>query len=150
MALFAGFRQPQVDLLPEPGVANDEIRTQIWGLLSTLYPKVAVVERRKATRYPFPFLVRLTPVGEDGTTPVGDTLVVAGKDVSEHGMGFFHPHPLPYRHMIASLDGPRGDSFAFLIDVKWCRFTRHGWYESGGRFLESVTPPPSPPRPASA
>jgi hypothetical protein len=28
-----------------------------------------------------------------------------------------------------------------LVDLKWCRFTRHGWYESGGRFLQIVPSP---------
>jgi hypothetical protein len=141
MAAFAGFRQPEIDLLPERG-ADSEIRTQVWGLLSTLYPKASAVERRRETRYPFPFLIRLTPVENDGVTPSGDhVVVVVGKDVSERGLSFYHPKPLTYRLVIAALEGPRGDAFGFLIDLNWCRFTRQGWYESGGRFLESVTPP---------
>jgi hypothetical protein len=141
MPLLSGLHNPQVDLLPESGAVNDEVRTQVWGLLSTLYPKPSIVERRRETRYPFPFLIHLTPVGEDGETPCGEAVVVVGKHVSERGLGFFHPQPLPYRRMIASLEGPRGDPFAFLIDVSWCRFTRKGWYESGGRILECANPP---------
>jgi hypothetical protein len=141
MATFPPFSTPQIDLLPDLGVVTDEVRSQVWGLLSTLYPKVAVVERRRETRYPFPFLVHLTPVGDDGTTPQGESVVVVGKHVSERGLGFYHPQPLPYRRMIASLEGPRGGWYAFLIDLGWCRFTKQGWYESGGRFLEAVTSP---------
>ena len=63
-----------------------------------------------------------------------------GKHVSERGLGFYDPKPLPYRRVIASLEGP-SSWFGFLIDVKWCRFTRQGRNESGGRFLESVTSP---------
>ena len=66
---------------------------------------------------------------------------MVGKHLSERGLGFYHPQPLPYRRMIVSLEGPRGDWFGFLIDLTWCRFTRQGWYESGGRFLESVASP---------
>jgi len=141
MGSHVAFSFPQIDLLPEQGAASDEIRTQIWGLLSMLYPKVSVTERRRETRYPFPSLINLTPVGEDGATPCGESVVVVGKHVSERGLGFYHPKPLPYRRMIASLEGPRGDWFGFLVDLSWCRFTRHGWYESGGRFLESVASP---------
>ena len=141
MASFAALSQPQIDLLPEQGAANDEVRTQVWGLLSTLYPKVSVMERRREVRYPFPILVHLTPVGKDGATPCGESVVVVGKHISERGMGFYHPQPLPHRRMIVSLEGPRGGLFAFLIDLGWCRFTRQGWYESGGRFLESVVSP---------
>ena len=138
---FPAFRNAQVDLLPEQGAPADEIRTQVWGLLSTLYPKVSVIERRRENRYPFPFLIHLTPVADDGTTPCGQSVVVVGKHVSERGLGFYHPQPLPHRRMIASLEGPRGGWFGFLIDLNWCRFTQQGWYESGGRFLEAVTSP---------
>jgi hypothetical protein len=141
MTTLPQFAHPQIDLLPEQGIATDDIRTQVWGLLSTLYPKVAVVERRRETRYPFPFLIHLTPVGEDGMTPCGENIVVVGKHVSEWGLGFYHPRPLPHRIVIASLEGPRQGWYAFLLDLRWCRFTRQGWYESGGRFLEAVSSP---------
>jgi hypothetical protein len=141
MPQFAPFSHPQIDLLPEHDAGHDEVRTQVWGLLSTLYPKVGVMERRRQTRYPFPFLLHLTPVDEDGTTPCGPSVVVVGKHISERGLGFYHPRPLPYRRMIVSLEGPRGGWFGFLIDLSWCRFTRQGWYESGGRFLDSVASP---------
>jgi hypothetical protein len=141
MPSHAACSYPQIDLLPEQGVATDEIRTQVWGLLSTLFPKTPVLERRRETRYPFPCLVYLTPVAADGETACGENVVVVGKHVSERGLSFYHPKPLPYRRMIASLEGPHGVWFAFLIDLSWCRFTRQGWYESGGRFLESVASP---------
>lgn len=140
MAAYAALTYPQIDLLPEQGAASDEIRTQVWGLLSMLYAKVTVGERRRETRYPFPFLVHLTPVGDDGKTPCGQRMVVVGKHVSERGLGFYHPQPLPHRRVIASLEGPHGGWFGFLLDLTWCRFTQ-GWYESGGRFLESVASP---------
>ncbi len=137
----ASLRYPQIDLLPEQGAASDEIRSQVWGLLSTLYPKVTATERRRETRYPFPFLVHLTPVDAQGA-PCGDEgVVVVGKHISERGLGFYHPQPLPHRRVIASLEGPHGGWFGFLIDLTWCRFTRQGWYESGGRFLGAVNSP---------
>jgi hypothetical protein len=140
MASYAALTYPQIDLLPEQDAPNDEIRTQVWGLVSALYAKVTAVERRRESRYPFPFLVHLTPVAEDGATPCAERLIVVGKHISERGLGFYHPRPLPYRRAIASVQGPKGDWFGFLIDLSWCRFTQ-GWYESGGRFLESVTSP---------
>ncbi|MGD0901273.1 MAG: hypothetical protein ABR915_25875 [Thermoguttaceae bacterium] len=133
--------QSQVVLPPHEGAGTDsELRSQVWGLLSTLYPKVDLAERRCEMRYPFPHLVHLTPVGEDGITPCGQSLVVVGKHISQRGLGFYHPKPLPYRRMIASLESANG-WFGFLIDIGWCRFTRQGWYESGGRFLQSVASP---------
>jgi hypothetical protein len=126
----------QSDELPE-----EDVRTQVWNLLGAMYPLGDLVERRKDRRYPYPYLVYLTPVGIDGVTPEGDPIVVVGKHLSERGFGFYHPKPLPYRRMIASLEATRGVRVAFLMDLNWCRFTRHGWYESGGRFLQSVPPP---------
>ena len=136
------FLAPQLDLLPEQAASQeDDVRTQVWALLTTLYPHNQFVERRKEHRYPFPYLIHLTPVGEDGITPEGETLVVVGKHLSQRGLGFYHPRPLPYRRMIASLEAGYGAWVAFLIDLTWCRFTRQHWYESGGRFLQAVDPP---------
>jgi hypothetical protein len=96
------------------------------------------IERRGRRRYPYPYLVRLTPVDGDGVTPQGETVVAVGKHLSEQGIGFYHRNPLPYRRMIVALETAGGDRLRLLIDVTWCRFTEQGWYESGGRFLQTV------------
>ena len=133
--------EPHFDLFPESGSSpEDDIRTQVWGLLSTLYPQNDLAERRRDSRYPFPYLVQLTPVAEDGVTPEGATIAVVGKHLSERGLGFYHPKPLPHRRMIASLETGGNRWMTFLIDLSWCRFIKQGWYESGGRFLRSVEP----------
>ena len=136
------FSQPKLDLLPEQsGGADSDVRTQVWGLLTTLYPYHDSLERRQENRYPFPYLIHLTPVEADGVTPCDETIVVVGKHLSQRGLGFYHSKPLPYRRMIASLDTGNGRFIGFLIDVTWCRFTKHRWYESGGRFLQAVSSP---------
>jgi hypothetical protein len=119
----------------------DEVHAQVWGLLTALYPRNNLVERRHDNRYPFPWLVHLTPVAEDGVTPEGETVVVVGRHLSENGFDFFHQKPLSYRRMIASLENGKGHWFGFLLDLNWCRFHKGGWYESGGRFLEAVLSP---------
>jgi len=134
---------PEIDLLPEGAdeSAAAEIRLQVWGILTTLYPRTQPVERRSQTRYPFPYLIHLTPVGDDGRSPIGSGMVVVGKHLSEKGLGFYHPQPLPHRRMIASFEAVAGRPMAFLIDLNWCRFTRQGWYESGGKFIDTAEPP---------
>lgn len=137
--------EPHQALLPElHALPNDDVQTQVWTLLTNLYPKHEMIERRRDTRYPFPYLVHLTPVGRDKTTPEGETIVVVGKHLSEGGLSFYHPKPLPHRRMIVSLQALGGEWMGFLIDLKWCRFTKQGWYESGGRFLDSVPSPLEP------
>ena len=120
---------------------EEVVRTQVWHLLSALYPPGQKAERRGSRRYPYPYLVYLTPVGADGVTAEGEPIVVVGKHLSERGFGFYHPQPLPFRRMIATLEATNGVRLGFLIDLTWCRFTRHGWYESGGRFLQAVPSP---------
>jgi hypothetical protein len=127
-------------------VPEAEIRTQVWGILSSLYPRGDLTERRRENRYPYPYLVRLIPVRTDSLAPAGEPVVVVGKHLSERGLGFYHPKPLPYRRMIAALDVSGAEPVAFLTDLSWCRFTRHGWYESGGRFLQVVASPVEPAR----
>jgi len=128
--------------LPETIVSTDDVvRHQVWGILAALYPPGKAGERRLDQRFPYPHLLYLTPVAQDGRTPIGDAIVVVGKHLSERGLGFFYQQPLPYRRMIASLELPDGRWAGFLIDITWCRFTQHGWYDSGGRFLQIVPSP---------
>ncbi|HEX4130638.1 MAG TPA: hypothetical protein VHZ24_11400 [Pirellulales bacterium] len=118
--------------------ANEEVRGQVWALLAGMYPQIASVERRRDQRFPFPRLLLLTPVELETFNPIGPTVTAAGKHISESGIGFFHNEPLPYRWVIASIETGERLSLGFLVDVSWCRFTRQGWYESGGRFQRAV------------
>jgi hypothetical protein len=122
------------------GPVDNGVRSKVWGVLAAIFPRGGIRERRSEHRYPYPYLVYLTPIDKDGL-PEGESVVVVGKHLSEHGLGFYHPKPLPYRRMIATLEAADGEPASFLIDLAWCRFTRHGWYESGGRFLEVVECP---------
>jgi hypothetical protein len=65
-----------------------ELRTRLQSVLSAMYPNGATRERRSEARYPYPNLVHLTAVADDGYTPCGETMVVVGKDLSEHGISF--------------------------------------------------------------
>ena len=132
----------QWDLLGERNAAVDEeVRGEVLGAVSALHPQQDLVERRRESRYPFPHLIYLTPVGKDGAIPEGDAVVVVGRHLSACGLGFYHTRPLPYRRMIASLEAANKHWIGFLVDLSWCRFTRKGWYESGGRFLQAITSP---------
>ena len=135
-----------VPLRHSAGLANSvdpDVRDRVWSLLGKLYPSGKAGERRGDRRYPFPQLVHLTPISSDSSAGHDTAIVVAGKHISERGIGFFHREPLAYRRVIASVQC--GDRWlAFLTDLSWCRFTRLGWYESGGRFLQVVDPPINP------
>ncbi|MCH8922139.1 MAG: hypothetical protein IIA67_03190 [Planctomycetes bacterium] len=135
---------------PEGATTDETIRSQVYGLLGIRPHHGPGNERRTDCRYPYPKLVHLTPVGVDGCTPEGEPVVATGKHLSERGLGFFHQGPLPYRRMIVSLETDEGGWVGFLIDLTWCRFTKHGWYESGGRLMQVVDSPLSALRPSPA
>ncbi len=137
---------PHVQTVLEANPQTDEIvRQQVWGVLVGIYPQGRVVERRLDQRFPYPHLLYLTPVGEDGVTPQGDSVVVVGKTLSERGLGFYYQQPICHRRMIASLETSDLRWTGLLMNVTWCRFTRYGWYDSGGRFIQAVPSPISRP-----
>lgn len=131
--------QAEVELQQES--ADDRIRQQVWGLLASMDPRAPRSTRRRDSRYPHPYLVYLSPVRGAQNVPYAEPVVVVGKYLSERGLTFYHPAPVPFRRVIATLESANGVRVGFLMDVTWCRFTRQGWYESGGRFLEVVPSP---------
>jgi len=128
--------------LPSGGAsAEEDVRTRIRTILGGSINNWQLQERRRDQRYPFPHLIYLTPVADDGQVLTGENLVAVGKHLSERGLDFYYQEPLPYRRMVVSLERPDGRFTAFLIDLTWCRFTRHGWYDNGGRFIRVVDSP---------
>jgi hypothetical protein len=132
--------QEECQLQHEP-LPGDRVRTRVWSLLAAVDPRGHRLEQRGDARYPYPYLVHLTPLGPGDGVPTGEPVVVVGKHLSEHGFSFYHPKPLAFRRVIATLETVNGARLGFLLDLTWCRFTRQGWYESGGRFLDTVSSP---------
>ncbi len=118
-----------------------EIRKRIQLAISRQRPSQPPSERRRIQRRPYPYPVYLTPINEHGEPDLEETIVVLGKHISELGLDFYHREALPYRRMIASLDCSDGHWVAMLMDLSWCRFGRHGWYENGGRFVRLADSP---------
>ena len=87
---------------------------------------------------PVPLLFRLTPLNSAREPVYEDAITIFGRDLSRRGLSFFHEHPLTYRRAIVALEHPEFGRFAAEIDINWCRFTRPGWYESGGRLVRPV------------
>jgi hypothetical protein len=113
------------------------LNVQVQALLSRLRATV-VVERRRDPRAALPVLLRLTPLDADMQTADEESIIVVGKNISRHGLSFYHERPLPYRRAVISLAQPGLGEFTVEIDVNWCRFRAPGWYESGGRLLRAI------------
>ncbi len=121
---------------------ENEIRAEVRCLIGKIYPSGDFIDSRSERRYPYPYLVRLIPVDQDGTVLHGEAIVAVGKHLSDRGVGFYHPKPISYRNMVVCLEASDGHGVTFIVDLGWCRFTREGWYESGGKFLEVLASVP--------
>jgi hypothetical protein len=117
---------------------------QVRELVDRLNPAVAL-ERRRDERMPVPVLFRLTPLDHDREPIVSASVTVVGKNISRRGLSFYHEQPLPHRRALICLQHPEIGDFSAEIDITWCRFTKPGWYESGGRLVAAVQPSSPPP-----
>lgn len=97
-------------------------------------------ERRRECRHPFPYPVRLQPVNAEGEH-IAEPVVVLGKHIAKHGLDFYFTQPITHRRVVARFEGFPKAAVEILMDLTWCRFGEHGWYENGGRFLSAVTLP---------
>ena len=118
-----------------------EIRRQVQLVMLRPQAERRLPERRLEKRSPFPYPVHITPVESDGQSQVGETVVVIGKYLSELGFDFYHREPLPHRRVIASFEMPNRIWIGLVLNLSWCRFNRHGLYDSGGRFTGVATSP---------
>jgi hypothetical protein len=130
--------------------SGDRLRSVVHQAISHAGYTTRGGERRREDRFPYPRLIRLAPVAADGVTPGGDSVVVVGKHLSPRGIDFFHREPLPHRRMIAWLETKGGIVQPLLIELLWCRFTKEGWYDNGGRLLRVLEPAAHPSAPALA
>lgn len=96
-------------------------------------------DRRDTQRQAFPCMFELIPADAAGT-PFGEAITVVGKDISPTGIHFFHRETMPYQFMLMSIISPTGmptNGPQILIKLRWCRFLRPGWYDSGGQFVKA-------------
>jgi hypothetical protein len=120
---------------------HDRIRSSVQSALAAIEPFRRPMERRLEARYPYPYPIHLTPLDNSGRPDVNRTFVVIGKHLAPHGIDFYCHSPLADRRVVASLDcGPEG-WIGLIVELNWCRFSRHGWYDNGGRFLAIVPSP---------
>jgi hypothetical protein len=121
--------------------AEQQVRGRVQRILRQYRYQPVGRDRRDDRREPFPYPMHVTPVAADGRVLVDETIIVLGKHLSERGLDFYYEAPLPHRHVIVSWESSDGRWLALLLDLRWCRSTKYGWYENGGRFLEVVPSP---------
>jgi len=136
MATLAAVQVPDASQGQSTTEQDHNLRMAVWQILAGIYPLDQ--ERRDGARFPYPRLIRLSPLPADGKVASRAPVTVVGKHLSEDGLGFFHHAPLPDRQMLAQLDLPGGGTGTFQIVLRWCRFIRDGWYESGAKLVRVV------------
>ena len=136
---------PLAPLLTTPAIDSllhaERIAASIHEVLAAVPGTRRVLERRRESRYPYPYPLHLTPLDADGLPDAERTFVVIGKHLSDRGLDFYCKNPLPHRRVVASLDGGAAGWIGLLLELAWCRFGRHGLYDNGGRFLALVRSP---------
>lgn len=131
----------QRDRLPMRGGRHDGISLSVEAALAAIEPFRRPLERRREARRPYPYPIHLTPFDSDGHPDVDRTVVVIGKHLAPHGLDFYCGQPLAERRVIASLDCGCEGWIGLVVELEWCRFSRHGWYDNGGRFVAAVPSP---------
>jgi hypothetical protein len=128
-----------IDMGIATGPDRATLSRQIEQLISRLNPRISA-ERRRDGRVPIPVFFLLTPLDIDRQPIEAEATTVVGKNICRCGLSFFHERPITHRRALISLAQPGLGQFVAEIDINRCRFTRPGWYESGGRLLRLVTP----------
>jgi hypothetical protein len=125
----------------DAGRRQDRVAISVAAALTAVEPFRRPLERRREARHPYPYPIHLTPFDSDGLPDVERTFVVIGKHLAPHGVDFYCTQPLAYRRVIASLDCGTEGWIGLVVELAWCRFSRHGWYDNGGRFIAIVPTP---------
>ena len=132
---------PPLAVLAGGGRRHDAVVSSVRSALDAVEKFRRPLERRREARYPYPYPIHLTPFSRDGSPDVDRTFVVIGKHLAPHGIDFYFSQPLAERRVIASLDCGRDGWIGLIVELDWCRFSRHGWYDNGGRFIGVVPSP---------
>lgn len=110
--------------------------TPLDQLLRVVAPEV---DQRQQARVAAPYLFTMTPLEDLGRgrpgRETGQAISVVGKDINRQGIGFYHESALTYRYVRLRSQDPKLGAFKIDVQLNRCRFTKLGWYESGGRIL---------------
>lgn len=115
-----------------------EIDGMVDALMASWHSSRQVLHARRWHRFQYrkPVALRaLDPVSEE---PVGEAMLAFGRDISRGGISFVHDKPLPCRLVAITFELNDGTQASIVTELKWCRFTREGHYQSGGQFLRTA------------
>jgi hypothetical protein len=118
-----------------------ELEPLFVGTVASWHSSFSSLHSRRWHRVAYDKPLLITPVDDHTDRPSERALLVRGRDLSLSGVSFTHPRPLASRKVIVRFEAENpATSSAILAILRWCRFRRDGFYQSGGQFLRSVRP----------
>ncbi len=128
----------QTDQPPLPGILHI---ARIADPQASWHSSTARVEQRRWQRTAYDRPAVITPL-DDRTGEASDQhKLVSGRDISPAGFSFTHLNPLACRRAIVTFAFEQDAWDAVILKLSWCRFTRAGIYQSGGKFLGQAESP---------
>jgi hypothetical protein len=118
-----------------------ELAPLFGGAVASWHSSFSSLHSRRWHRVAYDKPLLITPVDDSTDRPSEPALLVRGRDLSLSGVSFMHPRPLASRKVIVRFesDDPATSS-AILAILRWCRFRRDGFYQSGGQFVRGGGP----------
>ncbi len=97
-----------------------------------------LVNRRKTHRHQYPHPLVVTPVDEFLNGHFDKSFLVQGSNLSKGGLAFQHLQPIAHQNVALTFFHSLAEVFTAKANLKWCRFTRSGIYQSGGEFITPI------------
>jgi hypothetical protein len=116
-----------------------EIEFLVDGFVVSWHSSLASIQSRRSHRVAFQKPLVVTPLDDQTEMPCGDALAVTGRDISLTGLSFIHAEPLPARKIAVTFPFDDGTAESIVMLLRWCRFRRDGFYQSGGQFLRTIS-----------
>lgn len=110
-------------------------------VVASWHSPLALAEKRRWQRIRYDRPAILTLLDDRTVVPLGVHKVISGRDISPSGFSFTHLDPLACRRAIVTFPFEREETDAIELRLTWCRFTRAGIYQSGGKFLSPIASP---------
>jgi hypothetical protein len=110
-------------------------------VMASWHSPLALAEQRGWQRISYDHPAILTLLDDRTSLPIGVHKVVSGRDISPSGFSFTHLDPLACRRAIVTFAFEPEETEAIELRLTWCRFTRAGIYQSGGKFLNPTASP---------
>lgn len=115
---------------------NDEQHLAILReLTASWHPISTVADRRPGHRIPCNVQAQLVPLDDQGRLPGAAAVEVQVTDLSKSGVGIMHRHPMPHRLVALTFESETGRATRLIVRLKWCRFKRAEFYQSGGQIV---------------